>query len=88
MGNIDSTSALVSWSPPDDPNGMIVSYDVEYSPVRFNESVFSTSGRRRRQVFVDQSVINCANSLNLSNNGSNVITVEGTRTFQLLTGLS
>lgn len=86
--NIDSTSINVIWNPPEDPNGMIIEYNVEYSPVRFNEQVVRSSRRRRREIVVDSSVIECISSRNISNNGSDVIVVPGTRTFQVLTDLS
>ena len=42
---ITTTSAVISWDPPPDPNGVIISYTVQYVAVSM-----AAGGRRRRQV--------------------------------------
>ena len=39
-GFIDSTAAVLVWFPPSDPNGITLSYQVKYTPVRVAGNVF------------------------------------------------
>ena len=61
--NIKITEALVSWMPPPDPNGIILSYTVTAVPLRLVESSLSSS-RRRRQVESDPEIERCLLFLN------------------------
>ena len=45
---ITATSAVVRWSPPEDPNGVIRSYRVNYTAVSSNPGA-TQSDRRKRQ---------------------------------------
>ena len=42
---IESRNVLLSWSPPDDPNGIIIDYSIEVEPLRFDETNQSQVGR-------------------------------------------
>ena len=42
---ITNTSAVISWDPPSDSNGVIISYTVQYGAVSM-----AAGGRRRRQI--------------------------------------
>ena len=42
QSDINATSALVRWNPPQDPNGLIIGYRVRYSVVSSDPGVPST----------------------------------------------
>ncbi len=58
----NSTTATIQWSPPVDSEDIIVSYQIEYVPLRFVDDLFN--GRTRRQVSQIQDVLNCLEFLN------------------------
>ena len=86
-GFIDSTTVVLVWSPPSDPNGIILSYEVEYTPVRFAGNVFDN---RKRQVIVqNEDISNCLEFLNsMTVDGTVSISVDGSITTVTLTRLS
>ena len=74
---VNSTTAVISWSPPAGSEDIIVEYMVEYVPLRFVENLFQR--RRKRQVSPEyQDVLHCLDFLNISSlsnaDGSIVLT--------------
>ena len=61
INSVSSTSAVLTWKPPVDPNGMIRSYNVQIDPISFNMDPFASS-RRRRQI--NEDLLNCYQFLN------------------------
>ena len=86
MENITATSALVSWGPPPDANGVIISYTVNFVIVELvTEASGNVSGSRRKRQ-VGNSIMEC-----VVGSGDNVdrnVTVDGNQTSTTLSDLS
>lgn len=65
ISQVSSTSALVSWAPPIDPNGIIIDYNVEVEPLGFDQNPFPYFQRSRRSS-ADISILKCYEHLQLS----------------------
>ena len=48
--SVNSTTAIIGWDEPEDPNGMIISYNIEYLALDFPERPYSD---RRRAINED-----------------------------------
>ena len=62
--DLSSSSVSMKWIPPVDPNGDIMSYNIQVDPLRFISDPFAPS-RRRRQIA--DNVANCYKHLNRTN---------------------
>ena len=69
VGSVGPRSVVLTWDPPDDPNGMIIEYQVEYLPIQFQQN----GNRRKRQLPQQNNVLECIAFLN----SSAIITFEG-----------
>ena len=47
---IHTTYVVIIWSPPQDPNGIIISFNIELEPLRFDENPFVSSRLGREGV--------------------------------------
>ncbi len=84
---IDSTTAVLVWSPPSDPNGIILNYQVEYTPVSFAGNVFGS--RKRQAIMSNEDILNCLEFMNRTTvDGTVLISIPGSVTTVTLTGLS
>ena len=70
VASISSTNVVLTWDPPQDPNGVIQSYTVEVNPLRFDQDPFSSS-RKRKQI--EEGVEACYQHLNLTHSQSIVV---------------
>ena len=80
--DINTTTALVGWLPPPDPNGIILNYTVRYVAVSM---AAAGEGRRRRQagsVILPECILGGQGNINRTQR------VAGTETSLLLTNLS
>ena len=75
-------SVIVRWNPPEDPNGVIIRYIVNYVAVSSTPS--QDMGRRRRQTNGVRVECILGEDMNVSRN----MTVDGTQTTATLTDLS
>ena len=80
--DITSSSAVVTWNPPPDPNGVVLSYTVNFAAVSMVNSAPQDMGRRRRQTSVVTSECILGGEMNINRN---ITVVETTAT---LTNLS
>ena len=80
--DITSSSAVVTWNPPIDPNGVVLSYTVNFVAVSMVNSAPQDMGRRRRQTSVVTSECILGGEMNINRN---ITVVETTAT---LTNLS
>ena len=80
--DITSSSAVVTWNPPIDPNGVVLSYTVNFAAVSMVNSAPQDTGRRRRQTSVVTSECILGGEMNIDRN---ITVVETTAT---LTNLS
>ena len=55
---VEATSAIIRWSRPEDPNGIIVSYNLELEPVMFVEDPFESMKRAQEDVLVCYQFLN------------------------------
>lgn len=76
---ITATSAVVRWSPPEDPNGIVISYTVNYKVISSDPGA-TRGGRSKRETDI---VMECIIGGDIDGN----ITV-GSATVARLTGLS
>ena len=82
---ITSTSALVQWSPPSDPNGVIRGYVINYVVISSDPGQFGgSSNRRRRQANSVATECIMGGMGNVNRN----MTVDGTQTSAQLNELS
>ena len=72
--DITSFSAVVRWNPPAEPNGVILSYTVNFVAVSMVNSSSRDVGRQRRQ----KSLVAAECILGGETNINRTITVEGT----------
>ena len=63
VGDLTPTSVVLTWGPPEDPNGIILGYQLEYVPLGFVSDPFSN--RRRRQT-TTRDVLACLEFLNIT----------------------
>ena len=79
---INSTSALVTWNPPEDPNDIIRNYTVNLMALSSDAGNSHGRGRRKRQS--SAVIIECITDSNVEQN----ITVGGDQTSLRLNNLS
>lgn len=63
MVSVFSTNAILTWDMPADPNGIIISYNLEVLPLSFIDIPF-LSLRRKKQI--EENVLVCYQFLNVS----------------------
>ena len=79
---INSTSAFISWNPPEDPNGIIRNYTVNLMALSSDAGNCQERGRRKRQS--SAVIIECITDSNVEQN----MTVGGDQTSLRLNNLS
>ena len=89
VGETGSDTAVLTWSPPSDPNGIILEYRVQYTAIDFAGNVFDN--RRKRQVVVtSDDVLECIEFLNTTTVDVTITltSIPGSQNTITLTGLS
>lgn len=73
---VTTSTAVVTWEPVDDPNGLLLNYTIEVSPLR----IISGS--------MNQSVIGCLRQMNRTEETLITRTIDGSMINYTITGLS
>ena len=82
IDTINSISALITWNPPEDPNGIIRNYTVNL--MALSSDAGNSQGRGRRKRLSSAVIIECITGSNVEQN----ITVGGDQTSLRLNNLS